>query len=322
MTLSQKPIKDYITDFLEYCEVAKGLSPISVENYKRFLDKFLKWLHENSLSDLRPRDLTADHIWKYRLYLSRARNRQKSFLKGSTQTYYLIALRGLLNYFTEKNIESLPAEKVKLPKERRGRAIDFLTIEQLQKLFGAPNTNTLVGLRDRAILEILFSTGLRVAELCALNREDIITQLKKPNVNDLELSVVGKGGYPRTVYVSERALVWLRKYLEAWTDDAQPLFVHFRSKKGVDSPRLSPRFVEVIVQKYARLAGIPVKATPHTLRHSYATDLLAQGVDLRTIQEFLGHRNIVTTQVYTHVTSKRLREIHRQFHSGRKLKNA
>lgn len=319
MTIFQKPIKDYITDFLEYCEVEKGLSPISVENYKRFLDKFLKWLHENSLSDLRPKDLAADHIWKYRLYLSRTRNQQKSFLRSSTQTYYLIALRGLLNYFAEKNIESLAAEKVKLPKERRSRTIKFLTLEQLQKLFDAPNRNTVVGLRDRAILEILFSTGLRVAELCALNRADITIQLRRQSVKDLEISIVGKGGYPRTVYLSERALEWLRKYLEARSDEAKPLFVHFRSKKGVDSPRLSPRSVELIVQKYARLAGISIKTTPHTLRHSYATDLLAQGVDLRTIQEFLGHRNIVTTQVYTHVTSKRLRDIHRKFHSGRKL---
>jgi site-specific recombinase XerD len=313
-----KPIKDYLVDFLEYGEVEKGLSLITIKNYSRFLKNFLEWLEKNNFGTLRPDELTEDIIWKYRLWLSRKPNAVRKInpsLSISTQTRYLIALRALLAYFHEKNIPSLPTEKVKLPKERKERQIKFLSLEQIERLLSSPDVGTFVGIRDRAILETLFSTGLRVAELVSLDRKHLAGA---ENKDDFEISIVGKGGYPRTVYFSERALFWVKKYLGARKDNDHALFVSFKGRHG-SSARLTSRGIELIVQKYAKKSGIPILATPHTLRHSFATDLLMQGVDLRTVQEFLGHRNIATTQVYTHVTSKRLREIHKKFHGGRKL---
>ncbi len=175
---------------------------------------------------------------------------------------------------------------------------------------------TPAGLRDKAILETFFSTGLRVAELVALNREQFANMRDK---KDLEIGIIGKGGTPRTVYFSERALSWIKKYLNIRKDKEKALFLNYRARKDAES-RLTARSIERVVKKYAILAGVPIFTTPHTLRHSYATDLLTQGVDLRTIQEFLGHKSILTTQVYTHVTNKRLRDIHRKFHSGKSLK--
>jgi len=313
-----KPIKDYLVDFLEYGEVEKGLSPVTIKNYSRFLKNFLEWLEKNNFGTLRPDELTEDIIWKYRLWLSRKPNAVRKInpsLSISTQTRYLIALRALLAYFHEKNIPSLPTEKVKLPKERKERQVKFLSLEQIELLLSGPDVGTFVGIRDRAILETLFSTGLRVAELVSLDRKHLAGA---ENKDDFEISIVGKGGYPRTVYFSERALFWVKKYLGARKDNDHALFVSFKGRHG-SSARLTSRGIELIVQKYAKKSGIPILATPHTLRHSFATDLLMQGVDLRTVQEFLGHRNIATTQVYTHVTSKRLREIHKKFHGGRKL---
>jgi len=211
----------------------------------------------------------------------------------------------------------MPPDKIELPRDaRKEKTIKFLNLEQIENLLVTPNINTKMGLRDRVILETFFSTGLRIAELVTLNKEQFVNIKDK---KDLELSIVGKGDVPRTVYFSERALSWLKKYLETRTDKAKALFIHYRARKDAEN-RLTARSIERIVKKYAILAGIPVSPTPHTIRHSFATDLLTRGVDLRTIQEFLGHKNIVTTQVYTHVTSKRLRDIHRKYHGGKKLK--
>ena len=317
---SYKAIPQYLTDFFDYCEVEKGLSPLSTKNYSRFLARFIEWLEKNNLSRLTPDELTEDHIWKYRLWLSRLPNGVRKVnpnLTMSTQTRYLIALRALLAYFHEKNIPSLPTEKIKLPKERRERTVKFLSLEQIETLLGTPNTKTETGVRDRAVLESLFSTGLRVAELTSLDRKNFTSAKNK---TEFEISIIGKGNYPRTVYFSERALHWVKEYLLRRTDDDEALFT--RTKGPTDAPlRLTTRGIELIVQKYARAAGIPILATPHTLRHSFATDLLTQGVDLRSVQEFLGHRNIATTQIYTHVTSKRLKDIHKKFHGGRRLEN-
>lgn len=236
-------------------------------------------------------------------------------LNTSTQTRYLIALRSFLAFFHEKNIPSLPTEKIKLPKERSERHVKFLELEQIDKLLNAPKTKSIMGVRDRAILEILFSTGLRVQELVSLDRKNLEGAKNK---NDFEMSVVGKGNYPRTIYFSERALHWTKKYLSLREDDDSALFVRLKGPES-QSLRMTTRSIELLVQKYAKIAGLSILATPHTLRHSFATDLLNQGVDLRTVQEFLGHRNIATTQVYTHVTSKRLREIHRKYHGGKNL---
>jgi len=317
MIKSDKTIIKHIPDFLDYCEVEKGLSDKTQENYKRYLQKFINWLKSAKKEALLPHELTADDIWVYRLYLSRYKDEKGHSLKKVTQNYYLIALRSLLGYFTAKDIVSLPADKIALPKALESeKTIKFLNLEQVEKLLLAPDTKLPQGIRDRVILESLFSTGLRVAELVALNREQFVNIKNK---KDLELSIIGKGSHPRTVYFSERALSWIKKYLETRQDKEKALFIHFRAKKGVEG-RLIPRSIERIVKKYAILAGVPIFTTPHTLRHSYATDLLNQGVDLRTIQEFLGHRSITSTQIYTHVTNKRLRDIHRQFHSGKNLK--
>jgi site-specific recombinase XerD len=318
MEKSNKPIINHITDFLDYCEVEKGLASKTQENYRRYLEKFIYWLKKTKNEDLKPHELTADHIWKYRLFLSRFQDNKGRSLKKITQNYYLIALRALLSYFTAKDVVSIASDKINLPKDaKKGKTVKFLTLEQIEKLLLAPNTKKPVGLRDRAILEALFSTGLRIAELVALNKEQFANIKDR---KDLELGVIGKGNTPRTVYFSERALSWLKKYLETRRDDKEKaLFIHYRAKKGIEN-RLTSRSIERIVKKYAILAGVPISTTPHTLRHSMATDLLTKGVDLRTIQEFLGHRNIVTTQIYTHVTNKRLRDVHRKFHSGKDLK--
>lgn len=310
MIRNLKPLPQYLNDFLDWLEIEKGLANETQKNYERFLKKFFNWLKINHLENLKPSELTPDHIWQYKLFLSRLYlPKTKKSLKRSTQNYYLIALRQLLTYFTEKDIPSLPPEKIKLPKEKAEKIVNFLTLEQIEKLLNAPDTSTLLGLRDRAILETFFSTGMRVGELVNLNREQIKI---KPNTKDLEISIIGKGGRPRTVYLSERAVNWLRKYLEKRNDKEKALFINYRGK--IPSTRLSIRSMERIVKKYAILSGLPLTTVCHTLRHSFATDLLNKGVDLRVIQEFLGHRNIATTQIYTHVTRPHLREIHRKFH--------
>ena len=317
MKKSSTPIIKHIPDFLDYCEVEKGLLDKTQLNYSRYLQKFIQWLKNTKKDNHLPHELTAEDIWAYRLYLSRYADKKGHSLKKVTQNYYLIALRALLGYFIAKDVVSIPPDKIALPKDaKREKTVKFLNLDQVEKLLLAPDTKTAQGLRDRAILESLFSTGLRIAELVALNREQLTNVKDK---KDLEIGIIGKGSHPRTVYFSERAFSWIKKYLEARQDKEKPLFIHFRAREDSDS-RLTPRSIERLVKKYSVLAGIPIFTTPHTLRHSYATDLLNQGVDLRSIQEFLGHQNIVTTQIYTHVTNKRLRDIHRQFHSGKKLK--
>lgn len=317
MKKSNKPIIEHINDFLDYCEVEKGLANRTQENYQHYLQKFVSWVKKTKKDNLLPHELTADDIWAYRLYLSRYTGEKGHSLKKVTQNYYLIALRALLGYFTAKDIISLPADKIVLPKDAKAeKTVKFLNLDQIEKLLLASDTNTRDGLRDRAILESFFSTGLRIAELVALNREQFANIKDK---KDLELGIIGKGSHPRTVYFSERALSWLKKYLESRKDKEKALFIHYKARKDAEN-RLTARSIERIVKKYAILSGIPIFTTPHTLRHSYATDLLTQGVDIRTIQEFLGHRSILTTQIYTHVTNKRLRDIHRKFHSGKNLK--
>lgn len=312
MKKSDIPIIKHIPLFLEYCDIEKGLSEKTQINYSRYLAKLLSWLRLVKKDNLLPHELTSDHIYAYRLYLSRFKGENGLALKKITQAYYLIALRALLGYFTAKDIESLPADKIGLPKTDKGeKTVKFLNLDQIEKLLLAADPKTPMGLRDRAILETLFSTGLRIAELVALNREQFMNIKTK---KDLELGIIGKGSHPRTIYFSDRALSWIKRYLDTREDKEKPLFTHYRARKDSD-PRLTSRSVERIVKKYAILGGVPVFTTPHTLRHSMATDLLTQGVDLRTIQEFLGHRNIVTTQIYTHVTNKRLRDVHRQYHS-------
>ncbi len=314
-----KPIIKYLTDFLDYSEIEKGLSSKTQENYTRFLRKFFGWLKDTGREALQPSSLTPELIWQYKVYLSRhADKRTNKTLKKTTQNYYLIALRSLLEFFVEKDITSLSPSKVKLAKDKADKEIKFLKLEQLSRLLSAPSQGTIIGLRDRSLLETLFSTGLRVAELAALDRDQLRI---KDDTKDIETAIIGKGSKLRTVYFSGRAITALRAYLKERKDMDDALFINYRrgATKTQDSRRLTVKSIEDIVKKYVKIAGLPVMATPHTLRHSFATDLLNQGVDLRTVQEFLGHSNIATTQIYTHVTNKQLRDIHRKVHEGREF---
>lgn len=307
MRKSNKPLPQHLNDFLDWLEIEKGLASKSQENYSRFLNKFLNWLSDNNLSKLLPHQLTVDHVWDYRVFLSR-----QADLKKSTQNYYLIALRQFLNYFAQHDILTLPLEKIKLSRVKDDKTVRFLNVEQLKKLFAAPDLNKINGIRDRAILETFFSTGMRISELTALNVEQIKVD---DNTKHFELAIIGKGSRPRTVYFSERALEWIRKYLEVRGDiKEKALFINFKARKGA-SKRLTARYIEKVMKRYAIKAGLPLNTTPHVMRHSFATDLLGQGVDLRSVQEFLGHKSITATQIYTHVTSKKLRELHKDRHS-------
>ena len=319
---SNKPIIKYLTEFLEYLEIEKGLSNKTQETYTRFLNKFFGWLKKNKLESLKPHELTSEHIWNYRVFLSKNINSNtREPLKKSTQNHYLIALRNILGFFTDRDILCLPLEKIKLAKEKKEKAVKFLGLEQIEKLLLSPNVKTITGIRNRAILETLFSTGMRVAELISLNREQIKFS---PDIKELEIVIIGKGSVPRTVYLSERALKWIKEYLKAMSriiknDMEKALFIRFKGPKN--SPlRLTTRSIESIVKRYAVASGIPIFTVPHTLRHSFATDLLNNGVDIRIVQEFLGHKSIATTQIYTHVVSKKLKDIHEKFHSGKELK--
>lgn len=320
MHKSKVSINKQVSDFLDYCEVEKGLSPVSTRNYHNFLKTFLSWLKDNNLSEILPHEITPDHIWNYRLYLSRKKDARGRYIKKTTQSYYLIALRNLFNFFATKDIISLPAEKIKLPKlTDKDRAIKFLKFEQVEKMLSLPDLSTAGGLRDRAILEVLFSTGMRVSELTSLNmRQFNLKRLLENKFSDNELSIAGKGGSLRTVYFSERALKWLAQYLKTRKDMCPPLFINYRPDEDDNEHRLTARSVERMVKKYTIMAGLPVDATPHTLRHSFATDLLTHGADMRSVQELLGHKNIVTTQIYTHVTNQHLKDVHKNFHSGKK----
>jgi site-specific recombinase XerD len=312
MKKASKPILDFIPQFMEYLDVEKGLSHNSQITYSRFINKFTDWLKENHYTSLLPHELTADHIYEYRVYLSKTYNKNtREPLKRTSINYYLIALRNLLNYFADRDILAVPAEKIKLFPEKKEKNIKFLNLEQIEDLLNAPDVTNIIGLRDKAILETLFSTGLRVAELVSLNRN----QIKLTNLNDdLEVNIIGKGNRMRPVYFSPRALTAIKDYLNKRTDDEEALFISFKGPKSKEH-RLTTRSIENIVRKYVNKAGISILASPHTLRHSFATDLLTQGVDLRTVQEFLGHKNIATTQIYTHITNKRLKDIHKKYHS-------
>jgi site-specific recombinase XerD len=319
MNDTQKPISKYLISFLDYCEIEKGLSSKTQENYSRFLKKFFTWLKDTKQEKLTPASLNKNHVWKYKVYLSRHIDpKSKKTLKKSTQNYYLIALRSLLDYFAEIDISSLPSSSIKLAKDKSDKDIKFLKLEELARLLNSPDTSTMIGRRDKAILETLFSTGLRVAELAALNREQIkIRSIEK----DLETSIIGKGEKIRTIYFSKRAVKALKDYLEKRDDLDEALFINYKrgAEKSSKSRRLTVKSIEDIVKKYVLISGLPVMATPHTLRHSFATDLLNQGVDLRTVQEFLGHSNIATTQIYTHVTNKKLRDLHRKVHDSERF---
>ncbi|MCI0619457.1 tyrosine-type recombinase/integrase [Candidatus Wolfebacteria bacterium] len=291
-------------EFLEYLEVEKGRSLKTVANYERYLNRFL-----GESGVLFPGDITDETVRRFRLWLNRQSDGKGGTLKKKTQNYYLIALRAFLKYLARRSIPSLPPERIELAKSPE-RSLDLISADELGRLLKAPQGSDLKSLRDRALLELLFSTGMRVSELCSLNRD--------LDLGRDELSIRGKGEKVRVVFLSSAAKNTVKTYLAKRSDMDEALFV--RLGRGVPkegSLRLTPRSVERIVKHYAVKAGITRKVTPHIIRHSFATDLLENGADLRSVQALLGHANIATTQVYTHVTDKHLREVHKAFHNRR-----
>jgi len=297
-------LKALKTQFLEYIEIEKGRSVKTVENYDRYLSRFLV-----QTKVTKPSALTEAVVREFRLWLNRQPGTEGG-MKKKTQNYYMIALRAFLKYLRKMNIESLQPERIELAKVG-ARDLDLITSQELNRLMQAPAGDSLTALRDRAMLELLFSTGLRVSELCALD-SDI-------DLSRDEFSVRGKGDKVRVVFLSSGAKKSVAEYLKKRGDMGEALFVSYgKGGKAKDSPRITPRSVERLVKQYAIKAGITRKVTPHVIRHSFATDLLENGADLRSVQALLGHANIATTQVYTHVTDKHLREVHRAFHGKRR----
>lgn len=293
--------------FLEYLEIERGRSVKTIDNYDRYLTKFFAYAKTDD-----PKKLSEETVREFRLWLNRQPGTKVGGrvepMKRRTQNYYLIALRAFLKYLRKRGIESLSPERIELAKVPE-RSLDLITPQELDRLMKAPNTKELVGLRDRAILALLFSTGLRISELTALSIDDV-------DLSRDEFSVRGKGDKIRVVFLSDQAKQAIRDYLKARKDMHDALFVQYgKNAKNANDLRLSPRAVQRMLKHYAAKAGITRKVTPHVIRHSFATDLLSNGADLRSVQALLGHAHIGTTQVYTHVTDKHLREVHKKFHS-------
>lgn len=314
-------LKDAIDRFLEYCELDRNLSQKTVRMYSYYLSFFYDWVvKKSSLHVTRDtcnvEDINDETIRRFRRFLnSEYSNPHKGALKRQTQNYFLVALRSFFKYLIKKDHKVISPEQIDLGK-MGDRRIVHLTADQVNKLLQSPNYKRKRGLRDRAILEVLFSTGLRVSELVSLDRDSV-------NLAEQEFSVIGKGRHARVVFLSQSATEWLKKYLDNRQDPYRPLFIRYSGPKigkelTDDQMRLTARSVERLVDKYRKKAGITFRIGPHILRHSFATDLLNAGADIRSVQEMLGHKNISTTQIYTHVTNVRLKEIHKKFHSGNK----
>lgn len=301
----------YLREFLEYLEVERGRSPLTVRNYEFYLNRFIVWSRDPD-----PKGITQHMIHDYRLYLNRLESRDEGTLKKSTQNYHLIALRSFLKYLAKHDVPAFTPEKIELAKQET-RQVSFLDAADLERLLSAPertDASTVIKLRDRAILETLFSTGLRVSELANLRRDQI-------NLEREEFSVRGKGGKVRVVFFSNQARHALKQYLALRDDEVPHVFVrHDRARGGQVAAigPLTPRSIERLVHRYASEAGIPKHVSPHTLRHSFATDLLMNGADLRSVQTMLGHSSITTTQIYTHVTNQQLKDVHEAYHGKRR----
>lgn len=315
-------INEAVLRFLEYCELDRNLSLKTVRMYGYYLQFFQDWLvsgqktEGNNKGDFDVEKIDDNTVRNFRLYLSHEyKNKFKGELKRQTQNYFLVALRSFFRYLVRQKLKVLSPEMIELGKQRE-REIKFLDENKLSNLFKSVDTSDEIGTRDRTILEVLFSTGLRVSELVSLNREQI-------NFQSGEMSVLGKGSKIRVVFLTKSAKEWLQKYLGLRKDPYRPLFIRYSGPNGGEELtdeklRLSVRSIERMIEKYRKKAGILIHIGPHALRHSYATDLLSHGADLRSVQEMLGHKNISTTQIYTHVTNIRLKEIHEKYHSGNK----
>lgn len=312
-TFVMSSLPELINQFLEYLEIEKNCSKLTIRDYRHYLSIFAKWF-ATTLPHKSIQDLDLGIVRKYRVYLANRADGKGLTLKRVTQNYYVIALRSFLRFLIKNDYKTLEPSKIDLPKTE-SRSLKFLERDQINRLVESIDTTKEEGLRDRAIFELLFSTGLRVSELVKLNHGQI-------NIDRREFGVIGKGQRARVVFISDRAAHWTKQYLGKRKDKFKPLFIRYSGKvsqdNGGEKMRLTPRSIERIVKKYVRLVRIPVDATVHTLRHSFATDLLTNGADLRSVQEMLGHKNISTTQIYTHVTNRQLREVHKSFHSGNK----
>lgn len=293
------------TDFLEYLEIEQNRSQKTIANYDHYLTRLLDYA-----GNITVEDIDDELIRRWRLWLNRLGTNVSDELGKSTQNYHLIALRSFLKYCAKRNIKALSADKIELARTRR-QQVTFLNEDELKRIFSQPNTSTLIGLRDRAILELLFSSGLRVSELVSLDKDHI-------NLKRREFMVRGKGQKDRPIFISQEAALWIEQYLLKRQDSSRPLFIRYSGSKKVDLSgnfhRLTVRSVQRLVAHYALLAGITKHVSPHTLRHSFATDLLMNGADIRSVQVMLGHSNIATTQIYTHITDPHLRAIHEKYH--------
>lgn len=308
--MGKKILEKYIKEFLEYLEIERGRSDKTVRNYHFYLERFSEWAGSPN-----PQEITLETVRKYRLHLNRdIAGRDERQLKKTTQNYHLIALRSFLKYLAKRDVKSLASEKIELAKQD-SRHVSFLEKEEFERFRKAPeNDPTIVGYRDKAVLELLFSTGLRVSELANLKRDNV-------NLKREEFTVMGKGRKHRVVFLSEPARRALKTYFDRRKDTSPYIFVrHDRARRSTSggSHPITARTVQRIVDRYAREAGITKRVTPHTLRHTYATDLLRNGADIRAVQALLGHESITTTQVYTHVTDKELRRVYKEFHDKSK----
>lgn len=306
-------VSDLIQEFLQHVEIELGRSINTVRNYELYLNRFYEICSEGLDHEMLPEDITPEMLRRYRLKLNRFEVDEKgAHLTAQTQSYYLIAFRGFLKYLAKRGIGSLDPALVDLPKTHRPQ-VTFLHFDEIQAMLDEIDLDTETGLRDRAIIELLFSGGLRVSELCRLNRDDI-------NLDRKEFVVRGKGSKDRPIFIDDSAASRVRDYLCARHDSLPALFLNNSSNTGDpsvsgDYRRLTPRSIERIIEKYTRAAGITKHVTPHTLRHSFATDLLMNGADLRAVQSLLGHSNISTTQIYTHITDTHLKDVHKKFHT-------
>lgn len=299
-----------LVDFLEHMEVERNVSRLTIRNYSHYLRKFIDWYSAEGHTDLT--QLDQEMMRNYRVYLSRYSDDQGRTLSKRTQSYYIIALRSWLKWLVKNDAKVLHPEKIDLPKAE-AHQMQFLNSDKMQLLLGQPLLSSRAGLRDKALLEVLFSTGLRVSELVSLNRDQI-------DENHREFGVIGKGRRVRVVFLSERASYWLEKWLVSRTDHWNPVFIRFAGKQADpatdgEDMRLTTRSVQRLVEAYCKKAKLPIKISPHGVRHSFATDLLSNGAGLRDVQEMLGHKSIATTQIYTHVTRPQLKKVHDKYHS-------
>jgi site-specific recombinase XerD len=299
---------DAVAQFLEYLELEQNRSAKTIANYSHYLTRLSDFAGNIKLSDI-----NEDLVRKWRLWLNRLGTNTSDEMSKVTQNYHLIALRSFLRFCSKRGWDALAADKIELAHTRRPQ-VTFLTAEEIEQLASQPDTSTITGLRDRAIIELLFSSGLRISELVNLDRDHI-------NLSRREFMVRGKGQKDRPVFISAEAASWIELYLKKRQDNSAPLFIRYSGSKKPDSSgnykRLTARSIQRMISRYAKLAGITKHVSPHTLRHSFATDLLMNGADLRAVQAMLGHSNIATTQIYTHITDPHLKKVHEQFHRAK-----